>query len=149
MKKSILTIIMILITNSIFCQSDTFNREKIEAYKKLYLSDKLKLDPKTENEFWITYKSYEDSLRKLNRQRRQELLKLRANNFKINNEDYPKMIDNYMYFEKRKVELRGELISQLKEIMSVRKTLMLFRYEEDFRREMIAKLRKDKAEKSK
>ena len=85
MKKSILTIIMILITNSIFCQSDTFNREKIEAYKKLYLSDKLKLDPKTENEFWITYKSYEDSLRKLNRQRRQELLKLRANNSKINN----------------------------------------------------------------
>ena len=59
------------------------------------------------------------------------------------------MIDNYMYFEKRKLELRGELISQLKEIMSIRKTLMLFRYEEDFRREMIAKLRKDRAEKPK
>ena len=49
-----------------------------------------------------------------------------------------------MNYEKKKVEIRGKLISELKEVMSFRKTYMLFRYEEDFRREMMEKLRKGK-----
>ena len=43
--------------------------------------------------------------------------------------------------EKKKIDLRANLISELKEVMSLRKTYMLFRYEDDFRREMMEKLR--------
>ena len=53
-----------------------------------------------------------------------------------------------MNFEKRKVELRGELISELKEVISLKKTMMLFKFEDDFRREMISKLRKVREKKS-
>ena len=133
--------------NTIFSQSERLSREKIDAYKKLYLTDKLKLDPSTETAFWTAYKTYEDSLYKLNRERRQEFIKLRSNNVSISDEEFPKMIDNYMNHEKRKVEFRGKLISELKEVMSFRKTFMLFRYEEDFRREMMEKLRKQRKEK--
>ncbi len=133
--------------NTIFSQSERLSREKIDAYKKLYLTDKLKLDPSTETAFWTAYKTYEDSLYKLNRERRQEFVKLRSNNVSISDEEFPKMIDNYMNHEKRKVEFRGKLISELKEVMSFRKTFMLFRYEEDFRREMMEKLRKQRKEK--
>ncbi len=133
--------------NTIFSQSERLSREKIDAYKKLYLTDKLKLDPSTETAFWTAYKTYEDSLYKLNRERRQEFVKLRSNNVAISDEEFPKMIDNYMNHEKRKVEFRGKLISELKEVMSFRKTFMLFRYEEDFRREMMEKLRKQRKEK--
>ena len=133
--------------NTIFSQSEKLSREKIDAYKKLYLTDKLKLDPSTETAFWTAYKTYEDSLYKLNRERRQEFVKLRSNNVSISDEEFPKMIDNYMNHEKRKVEFRGKLISELKEVMSFRKTFMLFRYEEDFRREMMEKLRKQRKEK--
>ena len=47
---------------------------------------------------------------------------------------------------KGKIDIRGKLISELKEVMSFRKTYMLFRYEEDFRRDMMEKLRKSKKE---
>ena len=66
----------------------------------------------------------------------------------ISDEDFTKMINNYMNFEKRKVELRGELISELKEVMSLKKTMMLFKFEDDFRREMISKLKKVREKKS-
>ena len=46
-----------------------------------------------------------------------------------------------MSYEKKKIDLRANLISELKEVMSLRKTYMLFRYEDDFRREMMEKLR--------
>jgi len=148
MKKFTLTIILTFLISSVFSQSNELSREKIEAYKKLYLSDKLNLNPSKENEFWKAYRGYEDSLRKLNVNRRQALKKLRANNLEISDEDFPKMINNYMNFEKRKVELRGELISELKEVISLKKTMMLFKFEDDFRREMISKLRKVREKKS-
>jgi len=133
--------------NTIFSQSEKLSREKIDAYKKLYLTDKLKLNPSTETAFWTAYKTYEDSLYKLTRERRQKITKARTDNISISDEEFSKMIDNYMNYEKRKVELRGKLISELKEVMSFRKTFMLFRYEEDFRREMMEKLRKQRKEK--
>ena len=147
MKNTIFFLTAFLMVNTIFSQSERLSREKIDAYKKLYLTDKLKLDPSTETAFWTAYKTYEDSLYKLNRERRQEFVKLRSNNVSISDEEFPKMIDNYMNHEKRKVEFRGKLISELKEVMSFRKTFMLFRYEEDFRREMMEKLRKQRKEK--
>ena len=133
--------------NTIYSQSERLSREKIDAYKKLYLTDKLKLDPSTETAFWTAYKTYEDSLYKLARERRQKFIKTRTDNTSISDEEYAKLIDNYMNHEKRKVELRGKLISELKEVMSFRKTFMLFRFEEDFRREMMEKLRKQRKEK--
>ena len=63
------------------------------------------------------------------------------------NEENGLGFDDYMNFEKRKIDIRGKLISELKEVMSFRKTYMLFRYEEDFRRDMMEKLRKSKKEK--
>jgi len=132
--------------NIIYSQSERLSREKIDAYKKLYLTDKLKLDPSTETAFWTAYKTYEDSLYKLNRERRQKFIKTRTDNASISDDEFSKMIDNYMKHEKGKVELRAKLISELKEVMSFRKTFMLFRYEEDFRREMMEKLRKQRKE---
>jgi hypothetical protein len=147
MKNIIFFLSAFLMVNTIFSQSEKLSREKIDAYKKLYLTDKLKLDPSTETAFWAAYKTYEDSLYKLHRERKQDLKKMRTDNLSISDEEFPKLIDNYMNHEKRKVELRGKLISELKEVMSFRKTFMLFRYEDDFRREMMEKLRKQRKEK--
>jgi hypothetical protein len=132
--------------NTIYAQTEKFSREKIEAYKKLYLTDKLKLDPTTETAFWETYKSYEDSLAEVRQEHRLSMRKLNIDNDSATVQEYDEQIDIYMSYEKKKVELRGKLIAELKEIMSFRKTYMLFRYEDDFRREMMKKLRESRQE---
>ena len=146
MKKSIIFISFFFIINTVCAQSERFSREKIEAYKKLYLTDKLKLDPTTETAFWETYKSYEDSLAKVRKEHRLSMRKLNIDNDSATVQEYDEQIDIYMSYEKKKVELRGKLIAELKEIMSFRKTYMLFRYEDDFRREMMKKLRESRQE---
>ena len=148
MKKSIIFISFFFIINTIYAQSEKFSREKIEAYKKLYLTDKLKLDPTTETAFWETYKSYEDSLAKVRKEHRLSMRKLNIDNDSATVQEYDEQIDIYMSYEKKKVELRGKLIAELKEVMSFRKTYMLFRYEDDFRREMMKKLRESRQEES-
>ena len=146
MKKSIIFLFLFLITHSFFAQNETFSREKIDAYKKLYLTDKLKLDANTEAAFWGAYKSYEDSLYKLYDDHRTNFRKLRLENNNTTIDEYGEQINNYMTYEKKKVELKGRLITELKEVMSFRKTYMLFQYEDDFRREMMKKLRESRQE---
>tara|TARA_B100001173_G_C15854135_1_gene490069 strand:+ start:106 stop:555 length:450 start_codon:yes stop_codon:yes gene_type:complete len=148
MKKSIIFISFFFIISTVYAQSEKFSREKIEAYKKLYLIDKLKLDPSTETAFWETYKSYEDSLAKVRKEHRLSMRKLNIDNDSATVQEYDEQIDIYMSYEKKKVELRGKLIAELKEVMSFRKTYMLFRYEDDFRREMMKKLRESRQEES-
>lgn len=148
MKNSIIFISFFLIISSVYAQSETFSREKIEAYKKLYLTDKLKLDITTETAFWETYKSYEDSLDKLRKKHRLSMTSIKLDNNTATIQEYDEQINIYMNFEKEKVELRGKLIAELKEVMSFRKTYMLFRYEDDFRREMMKKFRELRKEMS-
>ena len=148
MKNSIIFISFFLIISSVYAQSETFSREKIEAYKKLYLTDKLKLDITTETAFWETYKSYEDSLDKLRKKHRLSMISIKLDNNTATVQEYDEQINIYMNFEKEKVELRGKLIAELKEVMSFRKTYMLFRYEDDFRREMMKKFRELRKEMS-
>jgi hypothetical protein len=72
---------------------------------------------------------------------------MNINDMSASDEEYAKYINDFMNYEKKKVDLKGILISELKEVMSIKKTYMLFKYEDDFRREMMEKLRKERGEK--
>jgi hypothetical protein len=71
---------------------------------------------------------------------------MNINDISASDEEYAKYINDFMNYEKKKVDLKGILISELKEVMSIKKTYMLFKYEDDFRREMMEKLRKERKE---
>ena len=143
MKKLLIFYLTFFIFQTGFSQKERLSREKVNAYKKLFLSDKLKLNPNIEIDFWKAYKSYEDSLYQLWDNNKNNFRKV-ADEMSFSDSEYAQLINDYMDYEKKKVELRGQLISELKEVLSPRKTYELFRLEEDFRREMMKKLRESR-----
>lgn len=143
MKKLLIFYLTFFIFQNGFSQKERLSREKVNAYKKLFLSEKLKLNPNIEINFWKAYKSYEDSLYQLWDNNKNNFRKV-ADEVSFSDREYAQLINDYMNYEKKKVELRGQLISELKEVLSPRKTYELFRLEEEFRREMIKKLRESR-----
>ena len=143
MKKLLIFYLTFFIFQTGFSQKERLSREKVNAYKKLFLSEKLKLNPNIEIDFWKAYKSYEDSLYQLWDNNKNNFRKV-ADEVSFSDREYAQLINDYMNYEKKKVELRGQLISELKEVLSPRKTYELFRLEEDFRREMMKKLRESR-----
>ena len=143
MKKLLIFYLTFFIFQTGFSQNERLSREKVNAYKKLFLSDKLKLNPNIEIDFWKAYKSYEDSLYQLWDNNKNNFRKV-ADEVSFSDPEYAQLINDYMDYEKKKVELRGQLISELREVLSPRKTYELFRLEEDFRREMMKKLRESR-----
>ena len=122
-------------------QSPKINSEKIDAYKKIYLTEKLNLDQKNESKFWEVYDVYQENLKDNYRKRRLKYRTINLDNSNFSDEEYEQFINDFLDYEKKKIDLRAKLIVDLKEFMSLKKTSYLFRLEDDFRREMMDKLR--------
>jgi len=122
-------------------QSQRINSEKIDAYKKIYLTEKLNLDQKNESKFWEVYDVYQENLKDNYRKRRLKYRTINLDSSNFSDEEYEQFINDFLDYEKKKIDLRAKLIVDLKEFMSLKKTSYLFRLEDDFRREMMDKLR--------
>jgi len=141
MKKIILSISLIIAFNMSNAQSQRINSEKIDAYKKIYLTEKLNLDQKNESKFWEVYDVYQENLKDNYRKRRLKYRTINLDSSNFSDEEYEQFINDFLDYEKKKIDLRAKLIVDLKEFMSLKKTSYLFRLEDDFRREMMDKLR--------
>ena len=141
MKKIILSISLIIAFNMSNAQSQRINSEKIDAYKKIYLTEKLNLDQKNESKFWDVYDVYQENLKDNYRKRRLKYRTINLDSSNFSDEEYEQFINDFLDYEKKKIDLRAKLIVDLKEFMSLKKTSYLFRLEDDFRREMMDKLR--------
>ena len=141
MKKIILSISLIIAFNMSNAQSQRINSEKIDAYKKIYLTEKLNLDQKNESKFWDVYDVYQENLKDNYRKRRLKYRTINIDSSNFSDEEYEQYINDFLDYEKKKIDLRAKLIVDLKEFMSLKKTSYLFRLEDDFRREMMDKLR--------
>ena len=69
------------------------------------------------------------------------MLSISLDSSNFSDEEYEQFINDFLDYEKKKIDLRAKLIVDLKEFMSLKKTSYLFRLEDDFRREMMDKLR--------
>ena len=63
MKKFKILFLLLFLTNLLNAQKNEIRSEKIDAYKKIYLTDKLNLNSENESKFWVVYNNYQDSLR--------------------------------------------------------------------------------------
>lgn len=146
MKNLILLFSILFLSNSSYAQKTKITKaklstEKIDAIKKIYLTDKLNLDSNNESKFWVAYNNYQDSLRVIYRSKRLKYRKMNLDSSNLSDIEYKQFIDDFLDYEKKKIDLRAKLIVDLKEFMSLKKTVYLFRVEDEFRKEMMKKLR--------
>lgn len=144
MKNLILLFSILFLGNFSFAQKKQITKtklslEKIDAIKKIYLTDKLNLNSENESKFWVVYNNYQDSLRVGYRNKRLKYRKMNLDSSNISDLEHKQFIDDFLDYEKKKIDLRAKLISDLKEFLSLKKTVYLFRIEDDFRKEMMKK----------
>ena len=141
MKNLKILFLLLFLTNLLSAQKTKVSLEKVDAYKKIYLTDKLNLNSENESKFWIAYNDYQDKLRIVYRAKRLKYRKMNLDSSNLSETEYKQFIDDFLDYEKKKIDLRAKLIVDLKEFMTLKKTVSLFRIEDDFRKEMMKKLR--------
>lgn len=116
-------------------------REEIEAMKIGFLTRKLDLSSEEAKTFWPVYNKFQDELETIRKQRRSEMRNLRENIKDLNDKEAEKLIDNEIAGRQKELDIMKKYHAHFKQILPVKKVLMLYRSEEDFKRELLDRIR--------
>ena len=99
MKNLKILFLLLFLTNLLSAQKTKVSLEKVDAYKKIYLTDKLNLSSENESKFWIAYNDYQDNLRIVYRAKRLKYRKMNLDSSNLSETEYKQFIDDFLDYE--------------------------------------------------
>jgi Spy/CpxP family protein refolding chaperone len=115
-------------------------REEIETMKIGFITRRLSLTPDEAKVFWPVYDQYADELRELREAHRSRMRSVKDDN-EVSKEEWEKLADVEIQFRQQELDIMKKFHVQFKKILPPRKVAALYRAEEDFKRELIEKIR--------
>jgi len=155
MKKLLIPVIILLATN-VFSQrpqgggggggdhSQRPSREQVETMKIGFLTQRLSLEPEEAKVFWPVYTKYQDELEVLRKSRRENLGNAKTNFDDMPDKDIEKAVDSELGFRQSELDLLKKYHSQFKKVLPIKKVAKLYKAEEDFKRELLDRLKENK-----
>lgn len=111
--------------------------EKIKALKIAFLTEKLSLSSSEAESFWPLYNEYEEKRENLRKQKYHEVYQKIDGIASRTEEEAMGLLDQYLELEEKEEELDKDYFRRFAGVISARKTLLLFRAEHDFRKQLI------------
>jgi len=106
-------------------------RERIEAQRIGFITQKLRLTPDEATKFWPVYNEYKDALKGM----RDDIE--RPDLMNITDDEATVIIERHLQQEQKRLELKKTLFTRLRTVISPRKVLMLHAAEMEFNRELL------------
>ncbi len=123
---------------SVSAQED--RKEKIEAMKVSFITQKLDLSSKEAQVFWPLYNELQDKLQAARKAKRKEAKQTRGDVDAMTDADVEAIIDSEIAAKQLEAELAKEYHTKFKQILTVKKVAKLYRAEDDFKRELLKQL---------
>ncbi len=148
--KSITLIILLMSAYGLYSQEGHYRemqqkKERIEAHKVAFITDRLDLSSTEAEKFWPVYNAFQKELREKQQSWRKE--------HGFNPEDIAEMTDAeaekiaqvHLNHEQEILEMKRELLTDLKGIISPQKILILFEAEKQFRVDLMRRVSQGRA----
>src|SRR5678810_384108 len=117
------------------------NREQVEAMKVGFLTKRLDLTSEEEKVFWPVYNKYQDELEALRKTRRE---RMDPKVFEqLSDKEIEKAVDAELVSRQNELDLLKKYHSQFKQVLPIKKVAKLYRAEEDFKRELLEKIKEN------
>jgi len=140
LKKTTLAFVL-LITSFSFGQNRP-DREKIKSLKIAFITDRLDLSTKEAQTFWPIYNEYEENREALRKKERTEIRAKINSADQLSEKEAKDLLEKYISFEDEEEALDKAFLKKVSSVISAKKTLLLLRSEEDFKRQLIKQYRK-------
>lgn len=113
-------------------------RERIEAYKVAFFTEKLQLTTEESKAFWPLYNEFEQAREELRNKYERGNKRLEL----LSDEELEKHLDDQLKMEEEMVQLRRKFYQRFKQVLPIRKVAMLQKVENEFKRELLKELRR-------
>lgn len=145
---------LLLVINLGFAQPgdpDRMNRgerkEKVEAMKIAYLTNKLELTPQEAQAFWPVFNEFEAKIQAVRQSRRKDNKEGMDNLDQLSDKEVENLIDSEVGFRQKELDILKEYHSKFKAVLPIRKVAKLYRAQDEFKRELLKKIQERKGDK--
>ncbi|MCX6292125.1 MAG: hypothetical protein NT126_10215 [Bacteroidetes bacterium] len=135
--KKLITVLILFVSSSAMAQEPKPAREKVEAMKVGFLTERLNLSPEEARVFWPVYNKYTDELEAVRKSRRENLVNARMNFDEMTDKEIEKVIDTEIASRQSELDLQKKYNPQFKQVLPMKKIAKLYRAEEDFKRKLL------------
>ena len=148
--KNLIALFVILFSLSLFAQSQPPPRgkmpprEKVEALKIGFLTQRLNLTPEEAKNFWPIYNKFQDELEKVRRQRRETFRNPDETFEDMSDSEIDKLVDEEIAQRQMELDIFKKYHPQFKQVLPVRKVALLYKSEEDFKRKLLEMIKERK-----
>ncbi len=122
----------------------TENREKIKSLKVAFITDRLELSAKEAQQFWPVYNDYEDKREALRQKERTQIKSKIRDAAALTEKEAEELLKQFLSFEEEEEELDRSFLKEISKVITAKKTLLLLRSEEEFKRQLIKQYRHNK-----
>ncbi|HFA51270.1 MAG TPA: hypothetical protein ENJ95_19835 [Bacteroidetes bacterium] len=135
------TALFLLTTFALQAQRDHLNtqkKERIEAYKIAFFTERLQLTPDESKAFWPLFNEFENEQDKL-----KEKYNLRGKKIELlSDEEVRDFIMKHLEMEREQVNLRRDYTMQFMEVLPIRKVALLQKTDTEFKKKLLQEMRK-------
>jgi hypothetical protein len=130
-------LLMFLFSNALFYGQRDVDKDKIKTLKIAYLTEKLNLTSKEAQTFWPIYNDYQEEKQKLRNKGSVEIISKIKDADNVSEKDAAQLLDKVILYEVEENKIFENFIAKITKVISSKKTLVLLRSEEDFKRQLI------------
>ena len=114
--------------------------DKIKSLKVAFITERVGLTSNEATMFWPVYNEHEDALAQIRRKERLEIKSKMVDFENLSDTEANKLLDQLIELEKEKQQLNVEFLSNIREVISPKKTFLLIKAEEDFKRRLLKQI---------
>lgn len=118
--------------------------DKIKSLKIAFITERLNLTPKEAQSFWPIYNEHQSKRESLFREERFEIGSEIKNLDALSDTKADELLGRMQRLEEEKFKLEKSYIEKISKTISAKKTILLMRSEEDFKRQLIKQYRQKK-----
>lgn len=119
-------------------------REKIEAMKIGFITQKLNLTPEEAQKFWPVYNKFSDEMEKSRKGYRGKVMEETSDVDNMSNADAEKALNDMIAYRAAEVELLKKYTTEFKKVIPSQKVVKLFLAEQEFKKELLKQLKEQR-----
>jgi hypothetical protein len=119
-------------------------REKIKTLKVAFITERLGLTSDEAQAFWPVYNAHEKDIQRIRRTERVDIQAKFMDMDMLSQAEASELLNQLMELEKTKQNLHFAFLEKMSTVISPKKTLLLIKAEEDFKRRLLREMQKRK-----
>ncbi|WP_223034971.1 sensor of ECF-type sigma factor [Hanstruepera marina] len=145
MKNTLILFICLLFYTISFSQDRMDRNEKIKALKTAYITEKLNLSKTEAEKFWPIYNAFEERMNKMREEMYRDRKSIDIDN--MTEAQANTLLQKFKNSNTERNDLYNNYISDLQNVISSKKIVLLKKVEDDFKRKMFEEFKKRRHQK--